>query len=508
MRKKIYFGSLSGLLQVLVNIVLTIFMISVFVEKLGIETYGLFTLLSVVGNFNLLLNLGFNTSLIKFLIEQGKTEESNKDLVTIFIVLASILFIVVSVLLLNEKFVLNNIFGIADSKTSQDVIFLFRTLILSSVVLFLGIIPNAVFDSLQKTYLSNLLQMMYHVLQKSAVIFVLYTNPNLNRIGSFILSTSVIWIIIIYYFGFKEWGNLKITNYLSEFTRIIKKHFIYSSKIYASNVLGFFYEPITKILIGRFIGLNEVAFFEIALRIKGLFWGIVERILYPITPLIGKLTDKIQIKKIIETVELKLLYFGLIFLSIAVVNMEFLVSLFVKNNIEVVVITSVLILAIYIAVSLPFIPSYQFLVMKGYPEKAFILQFINSVTNTILFFVLVPIYSFWGAISSYLIALVVSSILLVKFRKELLNLKIIENKMALLNLVAVSIIFLCANILLKSFELSIVIHLTLTVVLNTIIILFVNRYWQIISEDDLELFFGKTSYNKNKLLNLLLSKKV
>ncbi len=307
MRKKILLGSLSGIVQVAINTILVVLTVSLFIDKLGVELYGIFSLFAVIGNFNLLVNLGFNTSLIKFLVEQGRTEESNYDIITVFLVLSLILVLVTALLLFNETFVLKNIFWLPEIYLTTETSILFKTILFSSVLVILGQVPSAIFDSLQKTYLTNLLQLFYSILNKSSIIILLFVDPRLSSIGIFTLSATIIWFIILFIVAIKVWGFYRIANYSKSFIPTIKKQLKYSSKIYGSNILGFFYEPLTKILINKYIGIREVAFFEIALRIKGLFWSLIERLIYPITPLIGKLENKIQIAQIIQTVEKKII---------------------------------------------------------------------------------------------------------------------------------------------------------------------------------------------------------
>ena len=85
MRKLFIKNSASGLLQLLITATLTFVTIPVFIRKLGADNYGIFSIISIVGSVNVFANLGLNISLIKFLAEQGKSKESDHDIiVTIF----------------------------------------------------------------------------------------------------------------------------------------------------------------------------------------------------------------------------------------------------------------------------------------------------------------------------------------------------------------------------------------------------------------------------------------
>ena len=71
-RKKVLINnSLSGVCQLVITALLTFFSIPIFIHKLGTELYGVFALVSVIGNLNLFTNLGLDVALRKFIAEQG-----------------------------------------------------------------------------------------------------------------------------------------------------------------------------------------------------------------------------------------------------------------------------------------------------------------------------------------------------------------------------------------------------------------------------------------------------
>lgn len=505
MRKKILLGSLSGIVQVAINTILVVLTVSLFIDKLGVELYGIFSLFAVIGNFNLLVNLGFNTSLIKFLVEQGRTEESNYDIITVFLVLSLILVLVTALLLFNETFVLKNIFGLSEIYLTTETSILFKTILFSSVLVILGQVPSAIFDSLQKTYLTNLLQLFYSILNKSSIIILLFVDPRLSSIGIFSLSATIIWFIILFIVAIKVWGFYRIANYSKSFIPTIKKQLKYSSKIYGSNILGFFYEPLTKILINKYIGIREVAFFEIALRIKGLFWSLIERLIYPITPLIGKLENKIQIAQIIQTVEKKLLLFGIFIIAIVCTNMHQIVQLWIGREVEIISTTANIILASYLLFALPLYPTYQYLIMKGFPEKVLILQSVNVIVNVSLFYLLLPYFNYWGAIVSFIIAVLCSFILLLKFRTKLLNIKIIENVTDLRNIILFSIILVALNGFINMFLLSTSTHIIIVIIFNSLVSFLLIRYLHLFSKEDFNIFFGENIKYKNMFSRIMIS---
>ena len=70
-KKRLINNSISGLFQLIITAILTFLCIPIFIKGLGTDQYGVFALVSVIGNLNLFTNLGLNSSLTKFLAEQG-----------------------------------------------------------------------------------------------------------------------------------------------------------------------------------------------------------------------------------------------------------------------------------------------------------------------------------------------------------------------------------------------------------------------------------------------------
>ena len=65
-KKTLINNSLSGLVQLIITALLTFICIPVFINKLGVELYGVFAIVSVIGNLNIFANLGLNTNKIYF----------------------------------------------------------------------------------------------------------------------------------------------------------------------------------------------------------------------------------------------------------------------------------------------------------------------------------------------------------------------------------------------------------------------------------------------------------
>ena len=104
-KKTLVNNSISGVILLVITALLTFLCIPVFINKLGTELYGVFALVTVIGNLNIFTNIGLDAALTKFITEQGQSEDSNKDIIT-SLLLSSSLVILISSLVFCFRFFL------------------------------------------------------------------------------------------------------------------------------------------------------------------------------------------------------------------------------------------------------------------------------------------------------------------------------------------------------------------------------------------------------------------
>ena len=122
-KKVLINNSISGVCQLVITALLTFFSIPVFIHKLGTDLYGVFALVSVIGNLNLFTNLGLDVSLTKFIAEQGKSTESDKDILVSLILSSSIIVPVSIIAYLLRSFFLGSLLDIPDIQYQPVVLY-------------------------------------------------------------------------------------------------------------------------------------------------------------------------------------------------------------------------------------------------------------------------------------------------------------------------------------------------------------------------------------------------
>ncbi|RZK26793.1 MAG: hypothetical protein EOO63_14260, partial [Hymenobacter sp.] len=144
--KLTYKNSLSGIGQLVLTGLLTFVSIPVFIRVLGEEAYGAFSIVTLAGNLNLLANLGLNTSLLRLLSEQGKTRESDHDIVVTLGLLLGILVPLSALAISQEERILMQWLGLSGAMYER-VATLYKLVIAANLILLAGQTFTTVLDA-------------------------------------------------------------------------------------------------------------------------------------------------------------------------------------------------------------------------------------------------------------------------------------------------------------------------------------------------------------------------
>ena len=104
-------NSTFGIVQFVAVAILTFLCVPIFIGKLGVDAYGVFALVSILGNLNFFSSFGLNSALLVFLSKQGKTEESQRDIVVVLFSTIVIALLFCSLLYIFKTPIIENIFG-------------------------------------------------------------------------------------------------------------------------------------------------------------------------------------------------------------------------------------------------------------------------------------------------------------------------------------------------------------------------------------------------------------
>lgn len=505
MRKALLRNSLSGVFQFVISGIITIIGIAIFIDKLGSSAYGVFAMVSIIGNLNVFVNLGLDSSLIKFLAEQGKNKESNYDIIVTFFLLLIMLFPITILILLKRSFILINILGIP-SEFLNNASTLFVFLLFSNFILILGNVFGAILSALQKIHILNYLQLFYSLLYWCLIIITLLFGYNLEEIGFVIFVSTVIWFIMIFVYSINNWGSIPSFKGLSSvYKRIIKKQFNYGYKVYTSGLIAFFFEPFTKILITHFIGIKEVGFYEIALKVRGQVISILSKAMVPIFPLVSKLSDMKKIRLLIHDITQKSIFIAVPLIIIMFCCTNSFVELWLGRDVEIISNSIVAIAGIYL-LTVTSTPNFQYLMSKNKVEKTIYIQSVNVIINVMVILMFYSSLGYYSVIVGNVMAIFSAFLLNIYYQYNYLDSLIFDSKKQFLKLVTSFFIIGITSYLLRTSinnNLFVITILPLYIISITII---VYRQFMIIKVIDINRYLGNSS-NLSKLLIFLLIKK-
>lgn len=489
MRKILLINSSSGVLQIFVGMLLVFFTIPVFLNKLGAELFGVYSILLLIGNVNSLANFGLISSLLKFVAEQGKSVESDHDIIVTFIILVCIISFLSLVAFSFREFIMADIFGIDQKFIVKDTIWLYNSLVISNFLMFIGQIGTVVLDAQQKIYLTNLYQVIYSILYWGLILLVLSIFSNLQYIGISIIISSLIWFLLVLYSFWKYWGKLQYSGIFYEFRTVFKKNFSYGMKLYISGILYFLFEPLSKILVSNFVGLKEVGLLDIVLRIRTQIWSVISKFFYPLLPYISQERDGSKLSAFITDLEQKMVFLFLPLIIIVIFVANPFIQLWIGRDVDLIANGIILLVPAHIA-GLLLLPHYQFLTVKGYPGKTIVLQAVNAGVNILIFFLLLPYLDYYAIIFANFSAILISTFVNMYYQKKYLNSFIFSSLKDFIKWSAVFIVLCLTGIILSSLienKIHLILFLLCAISLVSLLLFRILRVFNI---NDIHKYFG------------------
>ncbi|MBP9211331.1 MAG: oligosaccharide flippase family protein [Bacteroidetes bacterium] len=420
MKRKILVNSTAGVVQVAVNIIVTFLSIPIYYAYLGGEMYGVYSVITAVGIIGNFINFGFNISIIKFLSEQGRCAESDRDIFTAVTLAGGLVSMVVMGGIVFRHEVLADVLRIPSQLQTADVYGFYTAVLISNIFMFLGEIPSAVLDSQHKIYITNVLQMVNIVLNRGGGAVAVMLGAGIAGVGQMYLAASLSWFALLLFYFFRHWEFTSFRGLLYRFPASVKKQVAYGYKVLLTGISGFFYEPFMKVLISRYIGIAEVGMFDIAFRLKNIVWNVMVKALYPITPLIARYTDAAAVRMLVDRVSRMLLMVSLPLIAMLLSMTDEIIGLWLGEGQEMIIRSTKIIIGAHL-VLISSIPAYQYLQIKDHPEKNFYIQLLNAILSFTYFMIMVPHWGYIAAVIAFVSAVLTTNALMIFFQWKYLD---------------------------------------------------------------------------------------
>jgi len=498
-------NSLVGIIQFVLTAILTLISVPVFIHQLGMELYGIFAIISVIGNLNLLANFGLNGALLVYIAKQGKCRESDHDIIVTQIIMIILTLVFAMLAIIFCDFIIQKMFSIP-ARFVPEAKNLLIYLVFANSLLLLGQTYSAILDAKQKIYISNICQFIYSLIYWGGMIIAVSMGGQLTMIGMIALLSAIAWFLLVMISSRRIWGKLEFNGVITGFKVTAKKQLKYGSKIYISGLAGLMFEPLSKILLSNFVGLNAVALFEIGSKIRGQISGILTKALYPVYPYIANTPKSVLLnKKLFDFSK----FIQLIVIPLSIV-LAFVMTVLLKLWLNPVDLFQTSVFVITMSVSfLFFLPPvliiYQYLAAKNMADRNIWVQLSSGIVNVVIFFALLNKFGIYSILFSNTIALISSYFLCYYFQFKYLGANFKEEMPFYIKLLIFTLICTLTCVFVRYFlPIGLWELVIYPIVIGFMFLLFV-RLQKLVSDDDLELYFGSMPFLRSSLTRLLIA---
>jgi O-antigen/teichoic acid export membrane protein len=252
------------------NLILFLVTIPYLFRVLGSKNYGLIIFAqTIVYYFTILINFGFNLTATRDISVNRNNSAKITEIVSSVLTIKSVFFLVSFLIMLLLT-------SVIDDLREERTLFLLSTIAGLSEALF----PVWYFQGIEKMKYITFINVTTRIIATALVFIIIrnasgyYVYPLLLGIGTF--SGAIIGLVIVF---------IKHTvHFQLQPLKILKNYFTENILYFFSNVSTQVYVNANKIIIGSFLGMVEVAYYDIAEKIINILrvpYSIVGQTLFP-----------------------------------------------------------------------------------------------------------------------------------------------------------------------------------------------------------------------------------
>lgn len=280
LKDKLLKGSLAGLFRVVLAMPLYLVLTPFALSRLGTALFGIWSFNTVIISLVNLTDFGFKNSLVRHvaanLDDEGKVRRYFSATFWIYLVLAMILLVVI--FLFADEMV-ESVLRVP-GKLHDEAVFVILVSAASFTLRFLAAPFQAVIEGHQEHYYSQLISLVWLVLNSAGSIAALALRPDVYSLGVVsIVSNLLVFLLFVrriwkrFPFVLKQLMHIDPTAVMS----LLR----FGVGIHLATLVITLREPIYKIMISRFCDLESLASFEVSYRLCTQLVSVV------VSPLLG-----------------------------------------------------------------------------------------------------------------------------------------------------------------------------------------------------------------------------
>jgi len=415
LRRNIFSGSFAAAGGIVVSVIAY----PIYLRFLGATLYGLWAILTVIIFFSSIGNLGIDEALIKFIAEEYERRKTSNIIAYISTGLNVLLLngILIFVLLMLLEKPLRSLLNL---NVKYAIIFhdMFPYIVALSIFILIVHFVNAILKGLGRFDQASYVILIGRIcaLVVSILLFI-----HDYKIWSLLWGQFASFLVVLILSSFFIYR--KIGLYYSPFKNnkiFLIKLFKFGGTITISKIISILLIPFVKIIIARYIGLANVAYFEIANRIVVEIRSLFERGISAIMPEVSRLSAAIsgarkKISEVMEKINKANLVFGVSTFVLLLIFGEPILKIWLAEKYDVTIVIAFRIIIAGYLINLLAIPYYYYFMAIGKVKYCFINHFIQAALNCLLILIIIfaNIVNFPLLITAYSFSIAISAAILV-----------------------------------------------------------------------------------------------
>lgn len=472
---KLTLNAVSSIIQVFFTALLYFFLYRYLLSCIGIELFGVWSLILSFSSIANLANLGITSGLVKFVAEYITEDDKHELGKLIFTSMFSttFLFLIFSTLV----FLLSRYFlhYAVDNSYLQISLEIIPFSLLSLSINAVSGVFTSVLEGFQKNYYRNLIYLLSGIIMfvTTVILAPLYGVKGV-ALAQLVQSFSILVLAVILNFYISDYTKPRYWRWSKN---TFLELFNYGYKFQLVSVAQLFYEPTTKILLSKFGGLSLLGHYEMATRLVSQFRSLMvnaNQVVVPVIATNNKVFD--QEKKNIFFSKMNRFVATVTFpLSGLLIVITPLISLIWIGDVNKDFVFSMVALTIATAINIISGPTYFSCLADGRLNILVIVHVLMAILNLLLGYLLIFLFHHYGTVLGWVASLTIGSmiLILIYFQKSNIKFKTVFTKDNIFSLISIMILGITTLVLVNSMVLNNNIYIKLLILVLLYMVLFI-----------------------------------
>lgn len=314
LRHKLFRNSAWTLAQLFVTTIAGLILPPILLRYLGLETYGIWALIILVNSYAALLDLGFGSSLIKYVAEAdaiGDREQIAHLINGCLTVYVAIYIIGIALTLILGKPLMHALLG--SSAQAGDYLIVFEIYAFVALTGLLTVPFSSLLKGMQRHDQSNMVEILAMLIGTGVTVGLITSGWRLESLVAGALAavlwrlTSYIWLARATYSLFQfRWGGYQ------DFRRTIKRLARLSTADNSVRINNVVTQTVIRVSINSFAGVSYVGIYDLAKRVVSQISAVSTVVFVPLMPAVSSLAAQKKHESLNELLAKCYLYLSMI----------------------------------------------------------------------------------------------------------------------------------------------------------------------------------------------------